>query len=327
MPTNTWSNNQMELTRSEPRRAVTDLASGDRHLEGPLIPDRTGSVLGLTRKSFHRIAFTDWGLPVADRPVLCVHGLTRNGRDFDYLAAALTGSGRRIVCPDLPGRGQSERLRDGGDYALPQYCGDMTVLIAALGATELDWVGTSLGGLIGMVLAALPNSPIRRIVINDIGPYLPWAGLRRLGGNLDAAPKGFETIETAERYFRQVLAPFGQLDDEHWRHLTTHSVKWQPERQRFEALCDPNIAHAFRNPWQYSVDLWKYWDAIDIPILVVRGQHSDLLPENILKDMLRRNRHATAHTVPNCGHAPALIAPDQIGVIKAFLNKNSNAGR
>jgi pimeloyl-ACP methyl ester carboxylesterase len=290
-------------------------------------PDRTGSVLGLTRRSFHRIAFADWGPPVSDRPVLCVHGLTRNGRDFDHLAAALAGKGRRVVCPDLPGRGRSEWLTDSSDYVLPQYCSDMTILIAALGSTEVDWVGTSLGGLIGMVLAALPGSPIRRLVINDIGPYLPWAGLLRLGANLNEAPKSFDTIEAAERYLRRVLAPFGELEDEHWRHLTAHSVEWNSERRRFESLCDPDIAHAFRNPWHYSVDLWKYWEAIDIPILVVRGQHSDLLPEDVLKDMLRRNRNATAYTVQNCGHAPALAAPDQIGLVEAFLHSETNAGR
>jgi len=283
-------------------------------------------VRGLSRRSFHRIAFTDWGPAASDRPVLCVHGLTRNGRDFDHLANALASTGRRVVCLDLPGRGQSERLTDSSDYVLPQYCSDMTALIAALGAVEIDWVGTSLGGLIGMVLAALPGSPIRRIVINDIGPYLPWAGLLRLGANLNDVPKGFQTIREAELYFRRVLAPFGELEDEHWRHLTVHSVEWKPQRQHYESLCDPSIAHAFRNPWHYSMDLWKYWDAIDIPILVVRGQASDLLPEDVLADMLRRNRNATAYTVQNCGHAPALIAPDQIGVVEAFLNKDRNAG-
>ncbi len=287
-------------------------------------PDRTGSVLGLTRRSFHRIAFADWG-PLSGPPVLCVHGLTRNGRDFDHLAAALARKGHRVVCPDLPGRGRSEWLKESSDYVLPQYCGDMAVLIGALGCTEIDWVGTSLGGLIGMVLAALPGSPIRRLVINDIGPYLPWAGLLRLGANLNEAPKSFDTIEAAELYFRRVLAPFGTLEDEHWRHLASHSVEWKPERQRFESLCDPNIAHAFRNPWHYSVDLWKYWDAIDIPILVLRGQTSDLLPVDVLNDMLRRNRNATAYTVPSCGHAPALIARDQIELVETFLTNATAA--
>ena len=299
-----------------------DLISRD-HGERPIVPDRMGSVRGLSRRSFHRIAFTDWGPAVSDLPVLCVHGLTRNGRDFDHLATALASKGRRVICPDLPGRGQSERLKDSSDYVLPQYCSDMTALIAALGAVEIDWVGTSLGGLIGIVLAALPGSPIRRMVINDIGPYLPWAGLLRLGANLNEVPKGFQTIREAELYFRRVLAPFGELEDEHWRHLTVHSVQWNEEKQHFETLCDPNIAHAFRNPWHYSVDLWKYWDAIGVPIFIIRGQHSDLLPETVLADMLRRNPNATAYTVQGCGHAPVLIAQDQIEVVEAFLNRDS----
>jgi pimeloyl-ACP methyl ester carboxylesterase len=189
----------------------------------------------------------------------------------------------------------------------------------SFGFVAIDWVGTSLGGLIGIVLAALPGSPVRRVVINDIGPYLPWTGLLRLGANLNEAPKSFETIRDAELYLRRVLAPFGELEDQHWRHLTIHSVEWKPERQRYESLCDPDIAHAFRNPWHYSVDLWKYWDAIAVPILVVRGEQSDLLPKDVLAEMLRRNRNATVHTVKNCGHAPALIAWDQIQVVEAFL--------
>src|SRR5271169_3312913 len=241
---NSWSNSQMGFKHSEPQRTSTELASPSGPEKQTIAPDRVGCIRGLTRRGFHRIAFTDWGLESCGRPTLCVHGLTRNGRDFDYLAAALAKGGRRVVCPDLPGRGRSEQLRDHSDYVLPQYCGDMTVLIAAIGSAEIDWVGTSLGGLIGMVLAALPGSPIRRMVINDIGPYLPWAGLRRLGNNLDEAPKGFKTIEAAELYLRRVLAPFGELKDEHWRHLTAHSVEWKPERQHFETLCDRNIAQA-----------------------------------------------------------------------------------
>jgi pimeloyl-ACP methyl ester carboxylesterase len=135
-----------------------DLSSRNRE-ERSMVPDRTGSVRGLSRRSFHRIAFTDWGPAVSDLPVLCVHGLTRNGRDFDHLGTALASKGRRVICPDLPGRGQSERLKDSSDYVLPQYCSDMTALIAALGAVEIDWVGTSLGGLIGIVSQRYPATP------------------------------------------------------------------------------------------------------------------------------------------------------------------------
>lgn len=292
-----------------------------------MAPDRSGSVRGLTRRSFHRIAFTDWGPASAVRPVLCIHGLTRNGRDFDHLAAALVAGGRRVICPDLPGRGQSERLHDSSDYALPQYCSDMTVLMAALGATEVDWVGTSLGGLIGMVLAALPGSPVRRIVINDIGPYLPWSGLARLGATLNSAPHSFETIEQAETYFRRALAPFGLLEDDHWRHLTTHSVAWDSERGHFRMLNDPKIARAFHNPWHYNIDLWKSWDRIDMPILILRGENSDLLSERLLGEMIRRNTNANTYTVQNCGHAPALMTNDQIDVVANFISQSQQDPR
>ena len=312
----------MVLHRSEPLQAPTNPVSlDDRSQTGNgsgSDRDRSGAdTAELSSHRVHRLGFA--GPPTGRFSVFTASP----GTDAISIISPprLPAGGRRVVCPDLPGRGQSERLKDGSDYVLPQYCGDMTVLIAALGSIEVDWVGTSLGGLIGMVLAALPNSPIRRIVINDIGPYLPWAGLLRLGANLNEAPKSFETIEAAELYFRRVLAPFGELEDEHWRHLAMHSVEWKPERQRFESLCDPNIAHAFRNPWHYSVDLWKYWDAIGIPILVVRGQKSDLLPEDVLPACCGETA-MPRRTVQNCGHAPALIAPDQIELVARFLGDN-----
>lgn len=288
-------------------------------------PDRHGAIRGLSLTGFHRLAYVDWGPQRADVPVICVHGLSRQGRDFDHLAFDLSVSGRRVVCPDLVGRGRSGRLRDPNEYALPQYCADMNALIAHLGAAQVDWVGTSLGGLIGIVLAGLPGTPIRRLVINDIGPYLPWSGLRRIGSYISAAPGEFETLAAVEAYLREVLAPFGDLPDAHWAHLARHSVAWHDERERFVMLCDREIVRAFLNPWHYSLDLWKYWTAIKIPMLVIRGAESDLLPAELARTMERRSLFARIHEIDGCGHAPPLMSADQIKIVADFLSSKEPA--
>jgi pimeloyl-ACP methyl ester carboxylesterase len=295
-------------------------AATERAIRGDLAPDRTGTIRGLSLTSFHTIAFGDWGPQHAEIPVLCVHGLTRQGRDFDYLAYHLASGGRRVTCPDLVGRGRSGRLHSPDQYALPQYCADINALIAHIGKDKIDWVGTSLGGLIGIVLAGLPGNPVRRIVINDIAPYLPWAGLSRIGQYMADIPQDFADIDDAEEYFRRVLAPFGGLSDEHWFHITRHSVEWNESQRRYVMLCDPQVARAFRSPWQYSLDLWKYWQAIEIPILVLRGVHSDLLPKDLAAEMKRRNPRMQLHEIADIGHAPTLMTPDQIQVVSDFLN-------
>jgi pimeloyl-ACP methyl ester carboxylesterase len=287
--------------------------------EPSLEPDRTGTIHGLSLTGFHEVAYVDWGPLHAAVPVVCVHGLSRQGRDFDYLAADLAASGRRVICPDLVGRGRSGRLRNPTEYALPQYCADINALLAGLGAKQVDWVGTSLGGLIGIVLAGLPGSPIRRLVVNDIGPFLPWEGLARIGSYLSAMPADFHDLGEAEAYFREVLAPFGDLPDEHWSHITRHSVAWHPSRERYVMLCDPQIVRAFRNPWHYSVDIWKYWTAIEAPIFVIRGADSDLLPADLAREMVRRNSRAKVHTIEGCGHAPPLMNLEQIRSVANFL--------
>ena len=290
--------------------------SASRHR---LEPHRSGSIRGLSLTGFHKLAYVDWGPTDADVPVVCVHGLSRQGRDFDYLAADLAAAGRRVLCPDLVGRGRSERLRDPNEYALPQYCADINALIAHSEADQVDWVGTSLGGLIGIVLAGMPGTPIRRLVINDIGPFLPWSGLARIGSYVSSAPGDFASLEEAELYLRDVLAPFGDLPDEHWAHLTRHSVAWSEDRQRFVVLCDREIVRAFRNPWHYSLDLWKYWTAIKLPMLVIRGAESDLLPADLAQTMERRSPFAKIHEIEGCGHAPPLMSTEQIKVVSDFL--------
>lgn len=287
-------------------------------------PDRTGNILGLSKSGFHEIAYVEWGPAGADDVVICVHGLTRQGRDFDYLASELASQGRRVVCPDLVGRGRSEWLRDPADYTVLQYCADMNALIARTAARSVDWVGTSLGGLIGIVLAGLPDSPIRRLVINDIGPVVPVNALQRIGRYVAEMPEAFDTFDEAERYLREVLAPFGDVGEEHWAHLTRHSVRKDSEQDRYVTLCDPAILQALKAPANPGAHLWAYWDAIDRPILVVRGRDSDFLPSYLSNEMARRNRNIIVHDVPGCGHAPTLMPRDQIEAVVDFLMPDRN---
>jgi pimeloyl-ACP methyl ester carboxylesterase len=288
-------------------------------------PERHGFVRGLSPAGFHKIAFVDWG-PVDDmRPVICLHGLTRQGRDFDYVAGPLAAAGRRVICPDLPGRGLSDRLANPDDYSLGQYCSDMNVLLACLQVEEVDWVGTSLGGLVGMVLAGFPGNIIKRLVINDIGPYVSSTGLRRIGQYIQEMPASFPTLDDAEKYLRRVLAPYGHLSDEHWRHLTRHSVRWDDGRGHFKVLCDPRVAKAFRYPWFYPLDLWKYWDAITIPTLLLHGGKSDLLSRDLTLEMRKRNSHAEIFRFDDCGHVPPLMATEQVDIVVGFVREGRSA--
>lgn len=283
-------------------------------------PDRENALLGLSPSGFHEIVYVDWG-PVDDaRPVICVHGLTRQGRDFDYLAAKLADGGRRVICPDVAGRGRSGRISDSDNYSLPQYCADMNALIAHLGVREVDWVGTSLGGLIGMVMAGFPGSVVRKLVVNDIGPYVSSTGLRRIGDYIADMPTAFATLEDGEKYFRDVLAPYGYLADEHWRHLTIHSLRWDDEKRHYALRCDPAISKAFKMPWFYPpLDLWKYWEAIKVPILVLHGAQSDLMSGDLTLQMRKRNGLAKVCSFDDCGHVPPLVAQDQIRIVTDFL--------
>ena len=192
---------------------------------------RLASYLGLSLGGFHRLAYWEWGPQDAERTVVCVHGLTRQGRDFDILARTFARRGWRVVCPDLVGRGRSGWLAQPAGYTLLQYGADMNALLARLDVEEVDWIGNSLGGLVGMMLAAQPGSPIRRLVINDIGPFIPGTALRRLGVYLNAPPPRFADLAEAERYIRTTLAPFGALSDDQWRHLAEHSVRPDGERR------------------------------------------------------------------------------------------------
>lgn len=282
------------------------------------IEPRFGQVMCPSSAGFHAMSYTEWGDPDAERVAICVHGLTRQGRDFDPLAVGLVQRGYRVLCPDLAGRGLSEWLADPADYTLPQYASDIIMLLARCGAAQVDWIGTSLGGLLGMHLAAMEGSPIRRMVINDVGPFLPGDVLARFGAYLNHMPKSFANFHAAEAYFREILAPYGRLGDAEWFHMTKYSIA-RNEDGRFRLLIDPELGRPFRSMLSFSVSMWRQWDAMTCPVLVLRGEHSDLLTRDVAYAMTQRGPRAKVVEFPDVGHAPALMDHRQVGTIGHWL--------
>jgi pimeloyl-ACP methyl ester carboxylesterase len=274
------------------------------------------SVLGPT--GFRRMAYVERGTSGTEWPdLVCVHGLTRNSRDFDELAIILAES-RRVIAADVAGRGKSDWLPHAALYDFPLYLSDMAALLARMDVESVDWVGTSMGGLIGMMLAAQPNSPIRKLVLNDVGPFLSAAGLVKIGERLANLPQSFASIEEAEAYFRQAHATFGKLSGEQWRHMTVHSVR-ETKDGGLALHYDPQIAQRFLLAPLVDVDLWALWEKITCPILVLRGESSDLLSLETAEEMTKRGPKATLVEIPDCGHAPSLMDNFQIAVIKSWL--------
>lgn len=276
----------------------------------------SGSVLCLGAAGFHRMAYAAWGDGEAASNVVCVHGLTRNGRDFDSLAQELSKT-RRVVCPDVVGRGRSDWLADPDHYQTPQYVSDMAALIARMDVGWVDWVGTSMGGLIGMALAAQPKTPIRRLVLNDVGPFIPKSALERIAEYCGKAPS-FKDTDELEQYLRQVHTTFGPLTDAQWQHLAEHGGK--ASGKGLTLAYDPGIAVPFNaSDALIDIELWTIWDAIQCPVLVLRGESSDLLSADVAAEMAARGPKATIAEIAGCGHAPALMAEDQIALINDWL--------
>ncbi len=275
------------------------------------------SVLCASPTGLHRMAYRQWGDPANPRVLVCVHGLTRNGRDFDDLAAALA-THYRVVCPDVVGRGQSGRLKDPAGYAIPQYVADMITLIARLDVSEVHWVGTSMGGLIGMALAGLPDTPITRLVLNDVGPIITGESLRRIGQYVGTDPT-WDSFDEAQAYVRTVSAPFGPLSDAQWRHLTETSVARRADG-RWGFRYDPAIAQSFRLAFAaVDIDLWPQYEAVRCPTLAVRGAESDLLRRDTWQQMAERGPRARLAEIPGVGHAPMFMDAAQIAIVRDFL--------
>jgi pimeloyl-ACP methyl ester carboxylesterase len=284
----------------------------------PQAPPRAGSVTYLLAGAFHRMAFVEWGDPAAP-PVICLHGLTRNGRDFDPLAAALADR-FRVICPDLPGRGASDWLADPLLYQTPHYITALGHLLARLDQPAA-WVGTSLGGICGLLLAATPGAPIHRLVLNDVGPFIPADAMARIRQYLVAASdsprlNAFPDRDGLERYLRLVHAPFGPLSDAQWAFLAAISGRRLADG-RLALHYDPAIAEPLRAHTPADVDIWSFWSRLRIPVLAIRGADSDVLTRDALARMAASG--AAVVELPGIGHAPALLDTDQIALIRGFL--------
>ena len=280
---------------------------------------RRKSYQALWLHGFHRVDYSEWGDPDNPRVLFCVHGLTRNSRDFDALADALCKD-YRVICPDVVGRGTSEWLTHKTDYGYPLYLADMAALIARSGAEQVDWVGTSMGGVIGMMLAAQSGTPVRKLVLNDVGSIISAAALRRLASYVGKSMV-FDTLAEAESYFRHTHATFGNLTNAQWRHITLHGVKKWPDG-KYRLMYDPAIAAVFVGPAMVDIDMSLIWNSVRCPTLVMRGQESDLLQPPTLALMKFVHPSLRVLEIPGCGHAPALMDPAQINAIQDFLHEH-----
>ncbi len=286
-------------------------------------PARSGFVHSLASDGFYRIHYRQWGDADNPRVLICAHGLTRNATDFDDIAAALCER-YRVLAIDYPGRGASDWLRTKTDYHFPCYIAASCAVIARSGAERVDWLGTSMGGLIGIQMAALPGSPIDRLVINDVGPELPLAAMQRIADYI-GLQFDFASLDELEAHLRLAHAPFGPLSDAQWRHLAVNSYR-QRDDGRYVLSYDPDIAEPFRQANLHSepVNLWPLWDAIRCPTLLLRGETSDVLLAETAAQMTRRGPRAELLTLPGIGHAPALMAEEQIAAIRDWLDSRAD---
>ncbi len=299
------------------RSVVTTEEGGEMNTQNARHEPRERSVQCASPSGLHRMAYTEWGDPANPQVLVCVHGLSRNGHDFDDLSRAMAGS-HRIVCPDIVGRGRSDWLRDPSGYGVPQHVADMMVLIARLDVEAVHWLGTSMGGLIGMVLASLPGTPVSRLLLNDVGPVVSAESIRRIGEYIGRAPK-FSGLDDAERYIRAVSAPFGALNDAQWRALTVSSVRPMADGG-LEMIYDPAIADSFHRATAGGVvDLWPMFDRVRCPTRVVRGELSDLLSTEVAQAMTARGPHPDLVEVSGVGHAPMFMDEAQIAIAREFF--------
>lgn len=266
---------------------------------------------------FHDMVYSDWGPQTAQKTVLCVHGLTRNGQDFNRLANALAKDGVRVLAPDIVGRGRSDWLGPLAAYEIPQYINDLTVLLASEGLHAVDWLGTSMGGLIGFAVATMAGHPIQRLMVNDVGPFLPATALSRIADYVGVLWE-FDDFDQGLDHVMRAYAPFGLTEAADWRELAEISLKRRPDG-KWSQNYDPRIAEPFKAGSEQDIDMWALWDRISVPTGVLRGAESDLLSAETAQQMTTRGPKAKLVTFPNCGHAPALMEAQQIDVVRDWI--------
>ncbi len=286
------------------------------------MPFTEKSFLSLNSQGYHRIVYSDWG-PKNGQPVIAIHGLTGNGHDFDYIAPALVASGFRVIAVDLPGRGRSDFLTNPMDYNYGQYCRDLMALLAHLDLAEpasVDWLGVSLGGLLGIALAGLPNTPIRRLILNDIGPEVPKPALDFIHQVISQIYV-FDNLQAMEERMRATRGlTWGPVNDEQWRHMAEHNAR-PLEDGSLTYGYDPAIAEIFKTEPTGPQDLWPFWKTLAQPALVIHGAKSVILTADIIEKMRQTKPGAKLDIVQfaDCGHVPSLMAPHQIEVIEKWL--------
>jgi pimeloyl-ACP methyl ester carboxylesterase len=277
---------------------------------------RQHNFLGLNKDGFHTLYYTEWGDKENPNIVVCNHGLTLNSRYFDWFAKACEDH-YRVICPDVVGRGLSDWINP-DYYWYPQYLRDAASLLARLGTVSVNWVGTSMGGVIGMNLAAMKGTPIKKLVLNDVGPFIGKESLAAIA-NYIGKDERFKSVEEVDAFIRKLYPKFGNLTDAQWRHLARVGSQLTEDGD-LRLAYDPAIKENFRKAVA-DVDDWALWEQIQVPILILRGSESAILTQDTLDEMLRRNKNATAHVFQGIGHAPPLMAGDQIDVVLDFLAK------
>ncbi|MEY3848415.1 MAG: hypothetical protein RL615_1405 [Pseudomonadota bacterium] len=285
----------------------------------PDLPDpecRTNYVQCASPSGFHKMAYHEWGDPNNPRVLICVHGLTRRGSDFTVLAKAMRDR-YRVICPDIVGRGDSDWL-----YGIPQYVTDMNALLAQLGLHEVDWFGTSMGGLIGIFMASQKNSPIKKMILNDVGPRIEPTALKRLGDYV-GKPLRFNSKKEGLIYLNRICEPFGTFTPEQWKDYNGPHLK--KDGDQWIVHYDPDIVKPFSavnkmTSMMGEMMTWKAYDAINAEMLIVRGAESDLISGLTVNEMCRRNPKAKSTEILGVGHAPAFITPEQVSLAREFYS-------